>query len=129
MGSYYSCSVSVLIYTHTHTHVPTHTDALPQLSNMERIQVLQERLRGVQRKWGELKTEVAYLDRKRRRARRKEREGEILLSVCLMVCRSEGVKPRVAVTVTSTLLAHCPLMSVWAGWEWPNECVGRVRVA
>ena len=40
----------------------------------------------MQRKWGELKAEVAYLDRKRRRARRKEREGEeVSLSVCSML--------------------------------------------
>ena len=32
----------------------------------------------MEKRWIELKNEVAYLDRKRRRARRKEREGSVL---------------------------------------------------
>ena len=40
--------------------------------------MIQERLKDVQKKWLELKAEVSYLDRKRRRARRKEREGQCL---------------------------------------------------
>ncbi len=48
---------------------------LPQMSGEERVILIQQRLREVQQRWTDLKSEVAYIERKRRRARRKEREG------------------------------------------------------
>ena len=44
----------------------------------ERVALIQKRLREVQQRWTDLKTEVAYIERKRRRAKRKEREGMCL---------------------------------------------------
>ncbi len=54
---------------------PTLPASLPEMSSSERVALIQERLREVHKKWSQLKAEVNYLDRKRRRARRKEREG------------------------------------------------------
>ena len=51
---------------------------LPDMTSGERVALIQERIRDVEKRWIELKNEVASLDRKRRRARRKEREGSIL---------------------------------------------------
>ena len=51
---------------------------LPEMTSGERVALIQERIRDVEKRWIELKNEVAYLDRKRRRARRKEREGRTL---------------------------------------------------
>ena len=48
------------------------------MNGMERISLIQERLREIQRRWSDLKAEVAYIERKRRRAKRKEREGKCL---------------------------------------------------
>ena len=88
------------------------TGQLPEMTSGERVALIQQRIRDVQKRWTELKIEVAHLDRKRRRARRKEREGEeggvhllfllanlhdtmscintlrlaVSLSVCLSVC-------------------------------------------
>lgn len=45
------------------------------MDSVERISLIQERLREVQRHWTDLKAEVAYIERKRRRVKRKEREG------------------------------------------------------
>lgn len=49
---------------------------LPAMSSVERVALIQERLQQVQRQWTDLKAEVAYIEGKRRRAKRKEREGE-----------------------------------------------------
>ena len=49
---------------------------LPDMAADDRVVLIQERIRELQRRWAELKTEVAYHDRRRRRAKRKEREGE-----------------------------------------------------
>lgn len=46
------------------------------MSSVERVALIQERLQQVQRQWTDLKAEVAYIEGKRRRAKRKEREGE-----------------------------------------------------
>ena len=51
---------------------------LPDMTSGERVALIQERIRDVEKRWIELKNEVASLDRKRRRARRKEREGSVL---------------------------------------------------
>lgn len=48
----------------------------PDLSSSDRIALIQERMKAIQKRYMELKAEVTYLDRKRRRARRKEREGK-----------------------------------------------------
>lgn len=48
---------------------------LPSMSGLERVSLIQEHLGQVQRRWSDLKAELAYIERKRRRAKRKEREG------------------------------------------------------
>lgn len=53
---------------------------LPPMSGVDRVELIQERLKEVQKHWTDLKAEVAYIERKRRRARRKEREGTYALS-------------------------------------------------
>lgn len=49
--------------------------SLMQMSTAERIQVIQDRIRELQKRWQDLKAEVTYLDRRKRTARRKEKEG------------------------------------------------------
>lgn len=49
---------------------------LPKMTSAEKVIMIQEQMRTIQKKWTELKAEVANLDRKRRKARKKEREGE-----------------------------------------------------
>ena len=49
---------------------------LQELNTHERITLIQSHMKALQQKYMALKAEVSYLDRKRRRARRKEREGE-----------------------------------------------------
>ena len=58
------------------------------MTSGERVALIQQRIREVQKRWTELKMEVAHLDRKRRRARRKEREGKegIFFAVSLATC-------------------------------------------
>ena len=51
------------------------TATLPEMKCGERVRVIEEHIRLIQQKWSDLKSEVAHLDRRRRRARRKEREG------------------------------------------------------
>lgn len=48
---------------------------LPPMSSVERVLLIQQRLKEVQRHWTDLKAEMAYIERKRRRAKRKEREA------------------------------------------------------
>lgn len=57
-------SFSVALYTH--------------LSPSEKISLIQERMKAIQQKYMELKSEVTYLDRKKRKAKKKEREGEAI---------------------------------------------------
>lgn len=52
------------------------TGQLPEMTSTEKVILIQEHMRTIQKKWVELKTEVTNLDRKRRKARKKEREGE-----------------------------------------------------
>ena len=59
-------------------HCPTAT--LPEMKCVERVRVIEEHIRLIQQKWSDLKSEVAHLDRRRRRIRRKEREG--MSTVC-----------------------------------------------
>ncbi len=47
------------------------------LSTTERIGVILERMKDIQKQYLEYKAEVTYLDRKRRRARRRERESGV----------------------------------------------------
>ena len=47
----------------------------PELVCGEKVRLIEDHIRLIQQKWTDLKSEVAYLDRRRRRARRKEREG------------------------------------------------------
>ena len=56
------------------------------LSSSDRITLIQDRMKAIQHKYMELKSEVSYLDRKRRKARKREREGKtvfILISTSL----------------------------------------------
>lgn len=52
-----------------------HAADLQELDTPDRIMLIQDHMKALQQKYMELKTEVSYLDKKRRRARRKEREG------------------------------------------------------
>ena len=52
---------------------------LESLCSTERIGLIQERMKAIQKRYMELKSEVTYLDRKRRRARRREREGKNII--------------------------------------------------
>lgn len=57
----------------------------PEMKCGERVKLIEEHIRLIQQKWSDLKSEVAHLDRRRRRARRKEREGTSTIAV--LVCR------------------------------------------
>ncbi len=46
------------------------------LSTPERIGTILERMKDIQKRYLELKAEVTYLDRKRRKARKRERESK-----------------------------------------------------
>lgn len=46
------------------------------MSSTEKVVLIEEQMKTIQKKWVELKTEVNNLDRKRRKARKKEREGK-----------------------------------------------------
>ena len=52
------------------------TAQLPVMSSTEKVVLIEEQMKTIQKKWVELKTEVNNLDRKRRKARKKEREGK-----------------------------------------------------
>ena len=47
----------------------------PEMECEERVGIIEEHIHLIQQKWSDLKSEVAQLDRRRRRLRRKEREG------------------------------------------------------
>ena len=49
---------------------------MPELDSAGRIAILTEKIGAIQKRYAELKAEVAYLDRKKRRAKQREREGE-----------------------------------------------------
>ena len=49
---------------------------IPELDSAGRIAILTEKIGAIQKRYAELKAEVAYLDRKKRRAKQREREGE-----------------------------------------------------
>ena len=49
---------------------------MPVMTSAEKVILIEEQMKTIQKKWVELKTEVNNLDRKRRKARKKEREGE-----------------------------------------------------
>ena len=51
-------------------------DSAEELERDQRISVLQTRIIEIRKVYMELKAEVALIDRRRKRARRKEREGE-----------------------------------------------------
>ena len=51
------------------------------MTSVERISLIQEQLKKVQGRWSDLKAEVAYIERKRRRVKRREREGR---SCCML---------------------------------------------
>ena len=57
---------------------------LASLDTAQRISLIQEKIKGVQKRYMELKAEVTYLERKRRKARRKEREGKVSIYVLAM---------------------------------------------
>ncbi len=44
---------------------------LPKMSSVERISLIQDKLRDIQRRWSDLKAELAYIERKKKRAKRK----------------------------------------------------------
>ena len=52
--------------------LPTSPASLIHMSTGERIQIIQERIRELQKRWQDLKAEVTYLDRRKRTARRKK---------------------------------------------------------
>lgn len=46
------------------------------MTSAEKVVLIEEQMKTIQKKWVELKAEVNDLDRKRRKARKKEREGK-----------------------------------------------------
>ena len=57
------------------------TAQMPAMTSSEKVNLIEEQMKTVQKIWLELKTEVNNLDRKRRKARKKEREGDKTLLV------------------------------------------------
>ena len=55
---------------------------MPELDSAGRIAILTEKIGAIQKRYAELKAEVAYLDRKKRRAKQREREGEYTDNSC-----------------------------------------------
>ena len=53
-----------------------HAATLPEMTTTERTNLIQEKIKAVQKRWQELRSEVLYLDRRKRKAKRKEKEGE-----------------------------------------------------
>ena len=49
---------------------------MPERDSAGRIAILTEKIGAIQKRYAKLKAEVAYLDRKKRRAKQREREGE-----------------------------------------------------
>ena len=56
---------------------------MPELDSAGRIAILTEKIGAIQKRYAELKAEVAYLDRKKRRAKQREREGEYTIHLWL----------------------------------------------
>lgn len=55
---------------------PPSTGELDRMSSAERISFLQEKLQEIRKYYLSLKSEVASIDRRRKRLKKKEREGE-----------------------------------------------------
>lgn len=53
-------------------------DELDNMSSTERISFLQEKLQEIRKYYMSLKSEVASIDRRRKRLKKKEREGMVL---------------------------------------------------
>lgn len=62
---------------------------LQNLDYVQRIALVQERMKAIQKKYLELKAEVTYLDRKKRKARRREREG--MTKMFVLCCQPQIV--------------------------------------
>ena len=58
---------------------------MPELDSAGRIAILTEKIGAIQKRYAELKAEVAYLDRKKRRAKQREREGEHVSNSCVII--------------------------------------------
>lgn len=79
------------------------TAKLPEMTSAEKVTMIQERMRNIQKKWAELKVEMSKIDRKRRKARKREREGkdEDIKIAKILFCYIVWVK-----TVVSKKLKH-----------------------
>ena len=70
---YFPCPLLTILFT----IYLIHSAKLPEMSSAEKVTLIQERMKNIQKKWVELKAEMSKIDRKRRKARKREREGEI----------------------------------------------------
>lgn len=61
-------------------HFTDFADELDNMSSTERISFLQEKLQEIRKYYMSLKSEVASIDRRRKRLKKKEREGMVLSS-------------------------------------------------
>lgn len=59
-------------------HFPDFADELDNMSSTERISFLQDKLQEIRKYYLSLKSEVASIDRRRKRLKKKEREGMVL---------------------------------------------------
>lgn len=59
-------------------HVSYFADELDNMSSTERISFLQDKLQEIRKYYMSLKSEVASIDRRRKRLKKKEREGMFL---------------------------------------------------
>lgn len=74
-------------------------DELDNMSSTERISFLQEKLQEIRKYYMSLKSEVATIDRRRKRLKKKDREGKVEICfmiseelICLDMCNSQQFK-------------------------------------
>lgn len=71
----------VAVYSLFSGHFTDFADELDNMSSTERISFLQEKLQEIRKCYMSLKSEVASIDRRRKRLKKKEREG-----MCFFFC-------------------------------------------
>lgn len=78
-----------------------HLADLEKMSSLERIAFLQEKLQDIRNHYLSLKSEVASIDRRRKRMKKKERESESALCDLSIAVYQDGVAPPVFKCVQS----------------------------
>lgn len=69
-------------------YLRSHLADLEKMSSLERISFLQEKLQDIRNHYLSLKSEVASIDRRRKRMKKKERESESMIpSILMFVCK------------------------------------------